>query len=174
MNSLKTRKDTALKIEELSTRESITIDEAGYVNKMRAYYGVVNRNLSFVDTRPTDAIQMYMSCKTTIYDILIDGETNTEQTEKHKSSADIQIEINVEKRELERLEKLKDAASSAPRGYSEAKVQSRTLENYMDYTQHAGSISQAADVWRMVFYHWQWEQMRNTGKTNGYLVLNSN
>lgn len=50
---------------------------------------------------------------------------------------------------------------------SNAKSQSNTLENYMDYPQNTSGTTNA-DMERKVFYKWQWDKMRAIGK-NKYL-----
>lgn len=46
---------------------------------------------------------------------------------------------------------------------SNAKSQSNTLENYMDYSQNTSGTTNA-DMERKVFYKWKWDKMRAIGK----------
>lgn len=173
IDCLKDDKSNSIRIEEFSVREKIPIDEAAYIHTLMHIYKSVNKQLDNVCIYPSQATQTFTFCREAILQTLIPSEKTSGQTSPIKSSFDIQREIDRLEQEKTKTQVLENAASSSPGGYGNSKDQSRTLENYMDYTQSAGSSSHSPDVSRMVFYQWQWKTMIETGKSRGYLILNA-
>ncbi len=85
----------------------------------------------------------------------------------YKTSLDIKNEMYSLEKKLQIAEKQIEAAQNS-RLYNRKKKQSYTLENYMDY--HLKSNGEEnSKVERKIFYHWQWEQMRELGNNVKYL-----
>lgn len=95
-----------------------------------------------------------------------------EQKTLDEEMKNIEKEIQGHKSELE---KLKNEEEPKTQKYSGDKDQSKSIENYMDYTYEKdefnsdGTPRENSTVLRKVFYQWQWNMMRETGSRKGYL-----
>lgn len=172
INSLTDKKTEAENLERRLANNTVDQNETVIINTVCMYYKALKHQLDLLERYSKDAITCYNACFNYVVVNLIPLEEGTMQTGTGKeliSSTMIQQDIDIEKNEKIRLENLKNAAPSMPRGFDEAKGQSETLENYMDYV-HQANGSPNGKYKRLLFYHWQWTEMRKTGEERGYLL----
>ncbi len=84
-----------------------------------------------------------------------------------KSIEELEKEINTTTKKIAELEVQQKTAIKG-KELPKKKSKSTSLENYMDYT-HTDSGSKNTTMQRKVFYQWQWDILRTTGKTHNYL-----
>lgn len=171
IGTLTKQKDDTIRIENFAVLEGVSLDEAGYLYPLTIYYKVAKDTLDAGENELSGAISNFSTCRIIFTSRLNPGETTTGQTTTLRPSAEIQREIDAKEVEKRDKQRLKDAAPNAPSGFDNAKNQSRTLENYMDYSQRPGNPAYQSDVRRMLFYQWQWRIMRETGLKGKYLTL---
>lgn len=175
-NKLLRQRDRRNRIEKLKRdllKKRTSIDEDQGLNTLRNWYRHIEKELLKKDSRAEDPSYIKDWFKDWI-DSIIELEKNPLTSNSIKSIADLDSELlkldaEITKLEGERLaleQKVKTADSL--KTLSKAQNQSDTLENYMDYNQNSLAETNRFTK-RMLFYKWQWDEIRQVGANKGYL-----
>lgn len=161
------KKDLA-NLNNLKKDNKLTNIELYQLNNLNAYYSSIqrvmnaklffNKNIANFEQFFVDYVKKSLEIESNPLSIGTGAIKNIEELEK---------EINTTTQKIAELEVQQKTAVKG-KELPKKKSKSTSLENYMDYT-HTDSGSKNTTMQRKVFYQWQWDILRTTGKTHNYL-----
>ncbi|WP_438710671.1 hypothetical protein ACSTS3_18125 [Aquimarina muelleri] len=160
--------DSIKSINKLNSNLDLTNSELSQLKTLKMFYFLIKKSLSNKTGFNKD-VNLFDSSFLLYIRNTINIESNPLSigTGGIKSIEELEKEINTTTQKIAELEVQQKTAVKG-KELPKKKSKSTSLENYMDYT-HTDSGSKNTTMQRKVFYQWQWDILRTTGKTHNYL-----